>query len=81
MTCPISWATGQSHGQPYATLYCSTCMAPIRHRLTPGAARELRDELLEHGHLCRRQHALPAPVPAGIDTTHDIEAEMAGREG
>ena len=24
---------------------------------------------------------LPAPVPAGIDTTHDIEAETAGRKG
>jgi len=81
MTCRISWAVGRSQGQPFATLFCLTCMAPIRHRLTPGAARELREDLLEHGHLCRRQHALPAPVQAGIDTTHDIEAEMAGRKG
>lgn len=66
MTCPISWATGQSQGQPYATLFCSACMAPIRHRLAPGDARELRETLLEQGHLCRRQHCLPAPVPAGI---------------
>ena len=81
MTCPIAWGVGRAGGQPFATLFCRRCMAPIRHRLTFSAARELRDELLERGHLCRRQHALPAPVPAGIDTTHDIEAGMAGRKG
>ena len=71
MTCPITWATGRSQGQPYATLFCASCMAPIRHRLTLSAARELREELLEAGHLCRRQHALPAPVPARIEAAHD----------
>ena len=71
MTCPITWAIGRSQDQPFATLFCQRCMAPIRHRLTPGAARELREVLLEHGHLCRRQHALPVPVPAGIEAAHD----------
>lgn len=82
MTCPISWAVGRTDsGENYATLYCPPCMAPIRHRLTLGAARELRTELLEHGHLCRRQHALPEPVRQQLTTTQDIEAEMAGRKG
>ncbi|WFM72910.1 hypothetical protein [Halomonas sp. CKK8] len=81
MTCRITWGMGRTGSQPFATLFCATCMAPIRHRLTPGATRELREALLEQGYLCRRQHALPAPVPTGVTTTHDIEAELAGRKG
>ncbi|SDO71112.1 hypothetical protein SAMN04487957_11088 [Halomonas shengliensis] len=70
MTCSITWSVGRSQGQPFATLFCRRCMAPIRHRLTPGAARELREELIKQGHLCRRQHALPVPVPAQV-AAHD----------